>query len=173
MKTLGVGILCPIQDPNMALPAFRPVMSLLKLTCMVKLHKNCYVCYTVEMWCNNLWKYYEFVWYSKHVPLINFITSTVCKWGLSHTISSTVPSNSCSFLIKTTHKIHYAYRHASCIVIIVNRLWTGQPRNCVSIYSQSTTHFCFQKTSKLSLQSIRPSIHWPCGPFSKSKEGGT
>jgi len=34
MKILSVGSLCPNQDPN---PAFRSVISLFKLTCMVKL----------------------------------------------------------------------------------------------------------------------------------------
>ena len=41
MKILSVVSLCPNQDPN---PAFRSVISLLKLTCMVKLCKQNVMC---------------------------------------------------------------------------------------------------------------------------------
>jgi len=41
------------------------------------------------------------------------------------------------------------------MVIIISRLRTGQPRNCVSIYSQDKTIFCFQDP-KQALQPNQP-----------------
>ena len=47
--------------------------------------------------------------------------------------------------MKTTYKLYYAYQHVSFMVIIETRLWIGQSRNGVSVYSQSKTLLSFPR----------------------------